>query len=279
MAAMLTTVLPPTMRTCLRKIVQRRLRRHGYSLVPVPARRAGAPIWVIWDWLKATADVRTVIDIGANDGAYAEYLDGFFEPAAIHAFEPLPACQEKLRARQARLPRLELHAVALDDRAGEATFYSNSYAPASSLLRISDLARSTFPETEREAPTRVRVARLDDLLDADRLERDILIKIDVQGVEDRVIRGGERVFAAARYVLIEMSFVPMYEGQPLFEEVHAQLGALGLRLAGFKDQIGNAATGQPLFAHCLYHRPDARWEVPTRASERTASQLVAGAGR
>ena len=252
---MLTSVLPATTRTRLRKMLQRRLRRYGYSLVPVPARRSGAPVWDAWDWLRATGDVRTVIDIGANDGAYAEYLDGFFTPAVIHAFEPLPACQEKLRARRARMPHLQLHEVALDERAGEATFFSNSYAPASSLLRISDLSKNTFPETEREAPTRVRVARLDDVLDADRLDRDVLIKIDVQGVEDRVIRGGQRVFEAARFVLIEMSFVPMYEGQPLFEEVHGQLEGLGLRLAGVKDQTDNAETGQPLFAHCLYHRP------------------------
>ena len=236
--------------------MQRRLRRHGYSLVPVPARRTGAPIWDIWDWLRATAEIRTVVDIGANDGAYSEYLDGFFKPVVIHAIEPLPGCQAKLRARQQRMPNLQIHDVALDERAGEATFFSNSYAPASSLLRISELSKQTFPETERESPTSVRVARLDDVLDADRLERDVLIKIDVQGVEDRVIRGGRRVFLAARFVLVEMSFVQMYDGQALFDEVHAQLAELGLRLAGFKDQIDNPETGQPLFAHCLYHRSD-----------------------
>ena len=254
---MLTPALPPRLRTRLRKTLQRRLRRHGYSLVAVPARRTGAPVWDIWDWLRATADVRTVVDIGANDGAYSEYLHGFFTPAVIHAIEPLPACQEKLRARQRRMPGLQIHDVALDERAGEATFFSNSYAPASSLLRLSRLSKQAFPETERESPTSVRLARLDDVLDADRLERDVLIKIDVQGVEDRVIRGGQRVFAAARFVLIEMSFVAMYEGQPLFDEVHALLAELGLRLAGFKDQIDDPETGQPLFAHCLYHRPGA----------------------
>ena len=116
----------------------------------------------------------------------------------------------------------------------------------------------------------MRVARLDDVLDSEQLERDILVKVDVQGVEDRVIRGGRSVFAAARYVLIEMSFVPMYDNQPLFEEVHRQLEELGLRLAGFKDQIGNAETGQPLFAHCLYHRPAARRAEATSAHRQLA---------
>ena len=78
----------------------------------------------------------------------------------------------------------------------------------------------------------------------------------VQGVEDRVIRGGRAVFSAAKIVLIEMSFTAMYDGQPLFEEVHTLLEECGLRLAGFKNQIDSVETGQPLFAHCFYRRPD-----------------------
>ena len=62
----------------------------------------------------------------------------------------------------------------------------------------------------------------------------------------------------AKVVLIEMSFVPFYDEQPLFEEVHCLLEDCGLRLAGFKNQINDPSSGRPLFAHCLYRRTDAR---------------------
>ena len=251
-------LLSPSLRRRLVKIAQRRLRQHGYSLVVAPSRGAGAPVWDAWDWIRATAKIRTVVDIGANDGSYSAYLHDFFEPAVIHAFEPLPSCQPALTALAARLPNLTVHPVALADVPGEATFFENGYAPASSLLRVSDLSREVFPETERETAVTVSLARLDDVLPIVTLEPDILIKIDVQGVEDRVITGGQAVFSAAKIVLVEMSFVPIYQGQPLFEEVHHLLEQCGLRLAGFKNQIDEPRTGQPLFAHCLYHRPDAR---------------------
>ena len=254
---MLNRILSPSLRKRLVKIAQRRARRYGFSLVTAPSRGAGAPIWDVWDWVRASTNIRTVIDIGANDGSYSEYLSGFFQPDVIHAFEPLPSCQESLAALGQRLPGLTIHQVALADAPGEATFFANGYAPASSLLRVSELSRQVFPETERETAVTVALARLDDLLPVATLERDILIKIDVQGVEDRVIKGGRAVFSAARIVLVEMSFVPIYQGQPLFEEVHRLLEACGLRLAGFKNQIDQPQTGQPLFAHCLYHRPDA----------------------
>lgn len=253
---MIRRVLTPTMRNRLRKIVQRRLRRYGYSLVPASARGAGAPAWDVWTWIRRTSNIHTIIDIGANEGSYVAYLDEFFKPAAIHAFEPLASCQPKLAALRETIPQLTVHQVALADQAGQETFFENAYGPASSLRRVSDLSKNAFPETERESATTVPVARLDDVLDLDSLERDILIKIDVQGVEDRVIRGGRAIFSAATVVLVEMSFTEMYDGQPLFEEVHRLLEDCGLRLAGFKNQIDSVETGQPLFAHCFYRRPD-----------------------
>lgn len=250
-------LIPPTVRQRLVKLAQRRVRRHGYSLVVAPSRGAGAPVWDAWDWIRQTTTIRTVVDIGANDGSYSKYLHEFFEPVAIHAFEPLPAGQEQIAALQSGMPGLTLHRVALSDEAGETTFFQNAYGPASSLLRVTEHSRRAFPETAQESPVTVAVARLDDVLPVESLEPDILVKIDVQGVEDRVIRGGRALFSAAAVVLIEMSFVPFYEGQPLFDEVHRLLGECGLRLAGFKNQIDDPQTGQPLFAHCLYRRPDA----------------------
>jgi hypothetical protein len=104
------------------------------------------------------------------------------------------------------------------------------------------------------------VARLDDVLDVNALKGDILIKIDVQGVEDRVIRGGRAIFSTAALVLVEMSFVHMYEQQPIFDEINDLLRECGLQLAGVKNQIEDPATGQPLFVHCFYRR------VPTEPS-------------
>ena len=254
--SVMSRLLSPALRRRIVKTAQRRLRRYGYSLVVAPSRGAGAPVWDVWDWVRDTARIRTVVDIGANDGSYTAYLNEFFEPVAVHAFEPLAEGQAKLAAMRSRMPHLTVHPVALAHQPGEATFFQNAYGPASSLLRVTEHSRRAFPETAQESPSRVTVARLDDALPVSTLEPDILVKIDVQGAEDRVIRGGQALFSVAKVVLIEMSFVPFYDQQPLFEDVHRLLGGCGLRLAGFKNQIDDPGTGQPLFAHCLYRRPD-----------------------
>jgi FkbM family methyltransferase len=253
---MLSGLVPPSLGRRLFKLAQRRLRRHGLSLVAVPPRGDGPPTWDVWDWVHQTTSIRTLIDIGAHDGEYAAYLSQFFNPTAVHVFEPQADLQPKLTALRQRIPHLTIHPLALAEAPGEATFYLNQHDAASSLLRVSDISRRAFAETGSETASTVSVARLDDILPVETLEPDIMIKIDVQGAEDRVIAGGRAVFSAAKIVLVEMSFVPMYDGQPLFEEVHRLLEQHGLRLAGFKNQISGPGSGQPLFAHCLYRRPD-----------------------
>lgn len=207
----------------------------------------------VWSWIRSCSDFRTVIDIGANVGEYARFLSRILRPQVIYAIEPLTSCQTHLQEAATSLGNMHVLQVAVDDHDGMTTLWENQYAPVSSLLPISDLTKVAFPETATSIPVSVIRARLDDILPVSSLERKIFIKMDVQGVEDRVIRGGRAVFESADTVLVEMSFQPLYEGQVLFEEVHDLLVSCGLRLAGQTNQVGDR-TGRPLFAHCVYHR-------------------------
>ncbi|WP_347259073.1 FkbM family methyltransferase, partial [Methylocaldum sp.] len=167
--------------------------------------------------------------------------------------EPLPGCAAQVRQRENTIRNLTVFECAVSDHDGMATLFENAYAPASSLLPVSSISTNEFPQTAgQQKAVEVAVHRLDDLIDESSLEDAVLIKIDVQGLEDKVIRGGEKTFRAAKFVLIEMSFVPMYDGQPLFEEVHELLVNIGFRFAGIKNQVDSPTTGQPLFMHCLY---------------------------
>ncbi len=210
----------------------------------------------LWKWLETDRSLTTLIDIGANDGSFGAFLARHLRCRQTFAFEPQPHCLPALQACAATQPAMKIFNLALSDLAGQAEFFENSNHPSSSLLRVSDLSKQEFPQTSGETATRVSVARLDDVLTHENLEREVFIKIDVQGVEDKVILGGQQVFGQAKYVMIEQSFVPIYEDQPLFEEVHDLLRGLGFRFAGIKNQIDSPRTGQPLFAHCLYKRAE-----------------------
>jgi len=198
-------------------------------------------------WLAKRYRPKVLIDIGANDGAYGLYLKKLFGVMEVHVFEPQPKHRESLISKG-----FIVHSVALADKAGEASFYTNTYDSASSLLPITDICRTEYPKTADSQLSMVQTARLDDELPVP--PQDSLIKIDAQGYELPIIQGGRQVVSRALIVLIEMSFQRLYEGQSLFNDVHSELDALGFELAGFLKQYAQESTGQPLFAHCAYIR-------------------------
>jgi FkbM family methyltransferase len=207
----------------------------------------------IWIWLRENYPIATIIDIGANNGDFAEFLAGYFKARETYVFEPLTLYVPELEKKAQEINNFKIFNVALSNERRTQDFYQNSYGPASSLLRVNDVSIEEFPQTAEETKIVVDVVPLDELIEVESLQPDIFIKIDVQGVEDKVIQGGKKTFASARCVLIEMSFVLMYKEQPLFEEVHSLLVELGFRFAGIKNQIASSE-GQPLFAHCFYLR-------------------------
>lgn len=235
-----------------KRLIRRVLNGLGYEVRRLSPRSEGGSS-DIWTWLRVSGGIRTILDIGANNGEVAEFLSTYFDARQTIAIEPLPGCAAQIRQREKKIRNLTVFECAVSDREERAVLFENAYAPASSLLPVSKISTDEFPQTaNHQRAVEVTVRRLDDLIDPGILEEVVLIKIDVQGVEDKVIRGGEKAFRAAKFVLIEMSFVPMYDGQPLFEEVHELLVNFGFRFAGIKNQVDSPKTGQPLFMHCLY---------------------------
>jgi len=77
------------------------------------------------------------------------------------------------------------------------------------------------------------------------------IKIDVQGAEMEVIRGGAELFEKALGVMIEVQFQPLYEGQALFPEVHGWFQKRGYHIVGFENHSG-FYNGDLVEADCAY---------------------------
>jgi FkbM family methyltransferase len=207
-----------------------------------------------YPWLKEAFHVRTLIDIGANRGEYGGFLARHFDVEDAYFVEPLASARSALEVVAGGCRRAEILPFALSDAEGEATFYETDYAPSSSLLPPEERALAQFPRNAVKSRSLIAVRRLDDLMGGRPLADDLLVKIDVQGMEHRVIRGGPAVFARAKVVLIEMSFVPLYAGQSLFGDVHPLLAAHGLQLAGMVNQIMMPASRRPGFGHFIYIR-------------------------
>ena len=196
-------------------------------------------------WLQAM-DIRTVLDIGAHKGESAIFYHQLFPDATVYSFEPLGDCFEALCERVENLPGQYNFNIAIGDRQGEMAMQRNEYSPSSSLLKVGEAHKKAFPFTAREFEETIRVDTLDSVAGGLDLQREILVKIDVQGFERNVIDGGTTALPQARVIIVELSFDELYEGQPRFDEIYSRITDMGFEYAGSWDQLLDPNDGRVL---------------------------------
>ncbi len=201
---------------------------------------------------------RSVVDGGANEGQFARWMSQFFPLAHMYAFEPLPGPYAKLRDwADTQAGRVTTFNLALGEIANDVVMNLDiDHTSSSSLLQATRLNDAIYPETRRRVSVAVRQETLDDVLAtlATPLEREILVKLDVQGFEDRVIAGAQRTLNAARACIIEVILDELYCGQARFPGVVSSLHELGFEYAGNLEQ-NYAEDGHVVFLDAVFVRP------------------------
>ncbi len=200
--------------------------------------------------------IRTVIDVGANIGQFAKEVRAILPDASIYSFEPVQECYRQLLHNMSADTKFQAFNCALGDTNGKIAIHKNDYSQSSSILDMADAHKRLFPHTSHDVPEEITVKRLDDMTEMRpvTLEKNILLKIDTQGFEDRVIRGGPDFLKETKAVLAETSFLELYKGQPLFADIYKTLTSQGFRYTGSFWQKINPENGQVLFEDSLFVR-------------------------
>jgi FkbM family methyltransferase len=193
----------------------------------------------------------TIIDIGANEGQFALKMRRLFPAAKIISFEPIPMICEKLKENFRDDEHFEAYAYGLGDKEETSTFYLNNYSPSSSLLRMND-HKSHFTHATEATPITVNIKTLDEILKSKQLPKPLMVKIDVQGFEDKVITGGHEIIRMADVVLCEVSFIRLYQGQKLFKEIFEMLSDLGFSYHGNIEQLISPVNNEILQADAIF---------------------------
>lgn len=204
-------------------------------------------------WLRDLG-IRTILDVGANTGQFALAARAAFPSAVIHSFEPLGDCFAALQRNTAGVSNMCAWNVALGEKAGQVTLERNEFSPSSSILPLGAHHLQAFPFARRTEKVQVQIEVLDGMTARLELAMPLLIKIDVQGYEDRVLRGGAATVSRAAALIVETSFEPLYEGQLGHSDICHMLEAAGFEYRGALDQLADPATGRILSSDSLFLR-------------------------
>lgn len=235
----------------LKRVVQLAVNRLGYRLVP-----QDRDAFTFREFLRKLP-IRTVIDIGANRGATcAEWLKEYPD-AEVHAIEALTRFQAELNSVAARSKgRMHVWQCAASDEAGVVTFLEHSDHPSSSsLLKSSSKSHEIMPFTKLEREHKVEAIPIDSLFEREAIDlpNGLLMKLDVQGAEAKVLRGAHKTLQKTLAVLIEVNLLPLYEGQASFEEIIAILGDAGLHFSGTLEQF-HGKNNRPIYFDAVFLR-------------------------
>lgn len=204
-------------------------------------------------WL-VTSGIKTILDVGAHEGEFAQRIRAILPDADLICFEPLREPFLALSQRFAGQPNFRAVQCALGEVTAQCDIHHNEYDASSSLLPMTELHKRSFTFAVQEKRETVEVRRLSDVVKEFDLRDPLLLKLDVQGFEDKVIRGGEEVVARAKIIILEVSFLPLFEGSPLFDDIYRILQARGFSYSGNFDQLNSPEDGRPLQADAIFCR-------------------------
>ena len=197
---------------------------------------------------------KTIIDVGANVGQFAVACAKIFPGVAVHSFEPLPHCLKELDRNVARLGGIRVYAVALGEHGGEVAMHVNSHSHSSSILTLGERHRKAFPHAREAQMIRVPISTLDRELNSVSLENPVLLKLDVQGYEPRVLNGATETLKRVNYVLLETSFRPLYEGEKTFMDIARMMEGCGFEFLRPVAWLSDPHDGEVLQMDALFAR-------------------------
>ena len=236
----------------LKTIVRSFAHFSGYEIMSLE--RAQADRRCVAKLLKEE-QVNLVVDVGANLGQFAGWIREIGYRGRIISFEPLAEAHQRL-GTAARgdsfwtvAPRM-----ALGDKSGEIEIHVSGNSVSSSVLPMLSAHQEAAPESVYVENAKVVVNRLDAVCPVVPEDR-LLLKVDVQGYERAVLNGAAGVLKHCRAIIVEMSLVPLYEGQSLAIELWEHLMSLGFQACYFNPGFQDPRSARLLQMDGVFVRP------------------------
>jgi FkbM family methyltransferase len=169
----------------------------------------------MWTRLRSLSEAgfqpKTIYDIGASEGRWAMEAFKLWPRAKIIGFEP----------NASRIPSLER--LAKSNR--QFSFYSCFLGQTNGIVTYQDQGDQTsLYLTEGPSTVQAPMRRLDDIATDKTLPAPDFVKLDVQGAELDVLRGGKESLKNAEVVLAEVSLYPLGRDMPIVSDVLSWIG-------------------------------------------------------
>lgn len=180
------------------------------------------------------------VPLGGEEEPFYKLLD-LFPTSKVIAFEVDKDLCEKLNKTQNR--NVVFYPAALGDKEETRPFYETNHAMCCSLYQPNDELNKLFNNLEVAYLNKTSIidtvsldyfVKSNDITDVD------FVKIDIQGAELDVFKGGLKALQNTLLIVSEVEFIPIYINQPLFGDVSKFLDSNGFMFHKFLGLAGRS---------------------------------------
>lgn len=166
-------------------------------------------------------NINVVFDVGANVGQFASELRMYGYTGKIISFEPLPQAYKTLAKRAQKDADWIVHPrCAVGAKIDEIEINVAANSVSSSILPMLNTHENAAPQSKYTHKESVSLITLDSIYNQYcKLEDNVFLKVDTQGYEWAVLDGAEQALKQSKGVLLELSLIPLYEGQKLWQDL------------------------------------------------------------
>lgn len=235
-----------------RKFVKQAFRRVGFDLI-----RYNSVKHPVGRRLKLIDHhgIDLIFDIGANAGQFGRNIRELGYRGRIVSFEPVSSAYGRLIENASSDPLWETDNIALGNFDGESAINLAGNSFSSSLLNMLPMHENNAPESVYVGREKISVRKIDSIFSKYRRPDDkVYLKIDTQGFEKKVIEGAEQSLKDIIGVQMEVSLVPLYQGETLLADMIGFMSDKGFLLMSLEPGFSDVSTGRLLQVDCLFFR-------------------------
>ena len=175
------------------------------------------------------SNVSSVIDVGANVGQFGLDIRRYGFQGQIVSYEPVNETFELLTQTIRRHQPWKAIQLGLGaDESERLINISGNDGLSSSLLEMGFLHLENFPKSATVSQQKISISTIDNQLESlGILPQDIMLKLDVQGLEAEVLKGASKSLSKIPLCYLEVSIIPLYEGEISFLPILIELSKFG----------------------------------------------------
>jgi FkbM family methyltransferase len=164
--------------------------------------------------LSKYSDIKTIVDVGANTGEYAQELRFYFPKATIYAIEPHPKTFKKLSSL-AKKEKLRVFNQGLGDHVGKGKLWDFADDAVLKHTQPTSTLASTLKEViedlhgQKAQAYEFPMNTLDNFVKQEKIEKIDFLKIDIEGAEISVLHGAKQLLKNKSISFIQFEFNEM----------------------------------------------------------------------